>query len=265
MISESSAILNRFFSTLHSACRPLLLLLDYDGTLAPFRVDRYQAVPWPGVSDLLNRIQSQSTTRIVIVTGRPAREIQPLIGLKQPTEVWGMHGFERLHANGQLEREPIPSLAHEKLNELHASLRRDSFGGLFEPKPNAAVMHWRGVPAPTAAMIEARTRALFEPVLTIPGFRLQPFEEGLELRIGRDKGGAVKALLAESGDDIPIAYLGDDLTDEAAFCALKGRGLSVLVRPEPRDTAADLWLKPPEDLTEFLKSWLKASTRAPGE
>src|SRR5262249_18452966 len=153
--------------------------------------------------------------------------------------------FERLYADGRLEREPIPALVHEKLDELHASLRRDSFGGLFEPKPNAAVVHWRGVPADKAAIVEERTRALFEPLQNLPGFHLQPFEDGIELRTGRDKGGAVKALLAEIGREVPAAYLGDDLTDESAFCALKGRGISVLVRAEPRETAADLWLKPP--------------------
>ena len=35
------------------------MLLDYDGTLAPFRVDRFQALPWAGVRDLLNQIQNQ--------------------------------------------------------------------------------------------------------------------------------------------------------------------------------------------------------------
>jgi aryl-alcohol dehydrogenase-like predicted oxidoreductase len=34
-----------------------LLLLDYDGTLAPFRVDRFLARPWAGMRELLTRIQ----------------------------------------------------------------------------------------------------------------------------------------------------------------------------------------------------------------
>jgi hypothetical protein len=35
-------------------------------------------------------------------------------------------------------------------------------------------------------------------------------------------------------------------------------GLSVLVRPERRETAAALWFKPPEDVREFLTRWLQA-------
>jgi trehalose 6-phosphate phosphatase len=58
--------------------------------------------------------------------------------------------------------------------------------------------------------------------------------------------------------DTPAAYLGDDATDERAFRAISGRGLSVLVRPSWRQTAAELWLRPPEELLDFLNRWLEA-------
>jgi len=93
------------------------------------------------------------------------------------------------------------------------------------------------------------------------GLRLLEFEAGLELRVGRDKGGAVEAILAEAGTSGPVAYLGDDLTDEAAFRVVNGlgpRGLSVLVRRELRETEAQIWLRPPGELKAFLKRWLDA-------
>jgi len=54
-----------------------------------------------------------------------------------------------------------------------------------------------------------------------------------------------------------VAYLGDDNTDEAAFLALQGRGVSILVRPTWRETAAKYWLQPPDELLDFLGLWLK--------
>ena len=90
------------------------------------------------------------------------------------------------------------------------------------------------------------------------GLALLDFEAGLELRVGRNKGEAVEAILAEAGQGGPVAYLGDDLSDEAAFRAVKGRGLSVLARREQRETAADLWLRPPAELKDFLGRWLRA-------
>jgi trehalose-6-phosphatase len=57
------------------------------------------------------------------------------------------------------------------------------------------------------------------------------------------------------GRETAAAYLGDDATDEDAFKAIRGRGIGVLVRPQFRATAADFWLKPPEELLEFLERW----------
>lgn len=253
-IASPSPILDAFFRRFTQAASSLLML-DYDGTLAPFQVDRYQAVPWPGVRELLNLIQCRTNTRMVVITGRPADEIASLLGLHQPIEVWGLHAFERLHADGRRERQQLPAAVTQKLGELHAALRRDSFGGLLEAKPNAAVMHWRGASPADAARIERQTRALFEPAMQVPGFRLLPFDGGIELRAGRDKSAAVDTLLAECAPTTPAAYLGDDLTDEAAFRALKGRGLSALVRPQRRETQADIWLQPPQQLINFLERW----------
>jgi len=238
-----------------------LLLLDYDGTLAGFRVDRFKAKPWAGVRELLARIQQQGRTRLAIVTGRPATEIPPMLELNPPPEVWGLHGAERLYPNGRRAMEKQSPEVQRALGELRRQLHRDAFGGLFEDKPNAAVMHWRGHAPRVAREIERRTRDLFEPLAKLEGLRLLKFEAGLELRAGRDKGGAVREILRESGDGLPVTYLGDDLTDEAAFVAVNGaRGphLSVLMRRERRKTAADLWLKPPEEMRRFLRRWAEA-------
>jgi trehalose-phosphatase len=255
-----NTLLNRFFQSISGPVVPLLLL-DYDGTLAPFRVNRFEAVPWPGVRDLLNEIQAQNKTRMIVITGRPAVEIEPLLALNRPVEVWGLHGFEHLHPDGRHEVESISPGGQTKLDELHDALRRDAFGGLFEAKSNAAVMHWRGVPSAKATIIKQRTLALFEPITQLEEFRLLPFEYGVELRVGRDKGEAVAILLDECDQCGPAAFLGDDLTDEAAFLAMHGRGLSILVRPKHRETAADVWLKPPTELLNFLKCWLSAASR----
>lgn len=261
MRHEAAEKLELFFQGFAGA-NGALLLLDYDGTLAPFRVDRFKARPWTGVRALLNQIQNQTKTRIVVITGRPAGEIAPLLELDTPPEVWGLHGVERIHSDGRREMEAIAPEVRAKLDELKAQLRRDAFGGLLEEKPNAAVMHWRGIAAARAREIERQTRDLFEPAAQMEGLKLLAFEAGVELRAGRDKGGAVRAILAETDADgtkkIPAAFLGDDLTDELAFAALKGRGLSVLVRPEWRETQADVWLKPPEDLKGFLREWIAA-------
>ena len=254
--------LENFFSSLRGAQAPLLLL-DYDGTLADFRIDRFTARPWSGVRELLTEIQKDNCTQLRVITGRPAGEINPLLQLPAPVEVWGLHGAERLFTDGRRELQEAPTEALDKLDQLRLLLRKDAFGGLFEDKPNAVVMHWRGHSPHRAKLIEQKTRAVFEPAAEVVGLSLLPFESGIELRVGRDKGGAVQAVIEQFGLDAPVAFLGDDLTDESAFRAVNGLenpNLSVLVRKSLRDTSAAIWLKPPEELRWFLKRWLKATS-----
>ncbi len=260
MTPEESERLDKFLGSFASGADPILLL-DYDGTLAGFRVDRFTARPWAGVPNLIRAIQREGSTHIAVVTGRPAAEIPAMLELETPIEVWGLHGAERLYSDGRHELQEAPPVARKRLDEVRERLRRDALGGLFEDKPNAAVMHWRGHSPQQARLIERKTRALFEPLAEVDGLALLEFEAGIELRVGRDKGGAVEAILAEAGNGRPVSYLGDDLTDESAFRAVNnadGPHLSVLMRRESRTSAADLWLRPPEELKLFLNRWLAA-------
>jgi trehalose 6-phosphate phosphatase len=269
---ETIKKLDDFFHSFFQGHAPLLLL-DYDGTLAPFRVDRTKARPWTGVREALGRIQRQGHTRMVVITGRPAKEIGPLLRGYPPVidpmlEVWGLHGAERLYPDGRRELEQAPPETQRRLDELREHLRHNNLGGQFEDKPNAAVMHWRGASPRTAKFIEMRTRELFEPLARLQGLTLLPFEGGLELRVGRDKGAAISTLVAEAPPGCPVAYVGDDLTDEAGFRAVnqaQGPHLSVLMRAEHRETAADVWLRPPAEMRGFLKRWYRAMEAVHGK
>jgi len=57
------------------------LLLDYDGTLAPFCLNRQHALPYPGITALLQEIIVCGRTRVVIITGRNAHEVIPLLAI----------------------------------------------------------------------------------------------------------------------------------------------------------------------------------------
>ena len=82
----------------------------------------------------------------------------------------------------------------------------------------------------------------------------------MELRAADvSKGQAVQKILEEAPDDAMVAYLGDDPTDEDAFKVLDGCGLRVLVRKDYRDTDADVWIRPPEELLDFLDHWIIAT------
>jgi trehalose-phosphatase len=235
-----------------------VLLLDYDGTLAPFTPDRDHAFPYPGVPELLTKIRDHGT-RLVLISGRPARDLIPRSGLQPHPEIWGSHGLERLRPDGTYEVPELSAAQEAGLRQAAASLRDRGFEGRLELKPGGVAAHWRGLAPSEAARFQEQVLALWSPLTHSRGLALLPFDGGLEIRVAdRSKADAVRTILREVPADAAIAYLGDDQTDEDAFGALKGKGLTILVRSAPTPTAADLWLKPPEELIEFLRQWLVA-------
>jgi len=129
-------------------------------------------------------------------------------------------------------------------------------GARLERKPASLALHWRGVGEAGAAGIRAAAASLWQQVLDGKTVELMDFDGGMELRaLGHNKHHAVKTVLSETAGGSAVAYLGDDLTDEDAFAAVKARGLAVLVRTEPRSSRADLWIQPPDELVAFLKRW----------
>ncbi|MBZ5648666.1 MAG: trehalose-phosphatase [Acidobacteriia bacterium] len=248
----------QFLAQLASA-RSAALLLDYDGTLAPFCVERDRATPYPGVPRLLEEIMNKGSTRVVMVTGRPAGEVVRLLGVYPYPEVWGAHGLQRLRPDGTCEMAVVNSEAQQALTGAAAWLEQLGLRQLAELKPGSVALHWRGLPEPTAAELRSKVLLLWVPISVRFNMELLDFDGGLELRVaGKSKTDAVQTILAEMGEDAAIAYLGDDQTDEEAFAALQPRGLAVLVRPEWRCTAASLWIKPPGELLDFLSQWLRA-------
>jgi trehalose 6-phosphate phosphatase len=255
---QSSHPCEDFFERIVHSCNRVLLL-DYDGTVAPFTVNRQHAFPYTGVRDLLSSLVNTTNTRLVIVTGRPAMELLSLLDLSPMPEVWGSNSVEHVGPDGRYERAYLQSHELLALTEAEDWLRRERLDAEIEAKSGAVAVHWRGL-APAAAR-EARTAAFraLAPLARREGLLLNDFDGAIELRIpGLDKADAVRAVLARLNNEVPAAYLGDDLPDEAAFRALRPGDLGVLVRPEYRPTAARHWIRPPEELVQFLADWILA-------
>jgi trehalose 6-phosphate phosphatase len=235
-----------------------VLLLDYDGTLAPFRTRRDQAYPYPGVEFLLQEIVRSCRTRVVVISGRDATEVFALLNLRPRPEVWGSHGMQRLKADGSACMQRLDARTLDGLSDADRWLGQQQLRHVAEFKAGGVAIHWRGFTENAARDLRTRILQGWGPIADRSGLELLEFDGGIEIRARHaNKGDAVRTLIDEIGPVTPIAYLGDDSTDESAFEALEGRGLTVLVRPIKRKTAAQYWLKPPEELLNFLDLWLK--------
>ncbi len=253
--NQNCALLDVFFQQLADA-RQRVLMLDYDGTLAPFRIERDQATPYPGVREILNRILDAGQTRVVVVSGRWTQEVVPLLGLSHPLEIWGSHGWEHRQADGGWKIFTMDKQAAVGLDDARNWLVSEGLSERAEVKPACLALHWRGLNEAECHRLRARVLSRWTKLARRTGLEINKFDGGLELRVpGRNKGLVVQTILSEMDNRTAAGYLGDDLTDEDAFTALEGRGLSALVRQEFRPTRAHIWLKPPEELLEFLGRW----------
>ncbi len=248
-----------FFRSLRGASRSLLLL-DYDGTLAPFRVERDRAFPWPGTGERLRALLRLPRTRVVIVSGRTVSDLLPLLGLEEPPEIWGSHGWERLRPGGGIERPGKNEVLRRPLLAAGEWIDGRGLGERCERKPASVALHVRGLTEEEGERILLAATTAWERIAADgSGVEIHRFDGGIEMRDpGRDKGTTAGALLAEEPPGIPAAFLGDDRTDEDGFRALEGRGLRVLVRAEARETEADVRIEPPVGLLRFLDRWIDA-------
>lgn len=247
-----------FFQSVSASVRRVLLI-DYDGTISPFHADRSLAVPYPGIAELLDRIMKTCGTRLVVLTGGSAARIQPLLGIDPPAETWGAYGLERMYPDGRYEGVEITDEAFDSLAKAELFLTEQKLGRYLEITPGGVAVHWRGLAS--QEIFEVRTAAyrIINPLAVPHGLVVAEFDGGVEIRVpSASAGDAVRSILMDTEPDTPIAYLGDDRPDEDAFRVLNGRGLTALVRAKYRFTAAEFWLRPPDDLVEFLTAWIHA-------
>ena len=132
-------------------------------------------------------------------------------------------------------------------------------GAFVEDKGLSLSLHYRAVEKkqiPKIKTIFYETVILY---LRRDKIKIKPGKMVLEVRPKTewDKGKVVLWLLArqifaaQKSKVFPI-YIGDDLTDEDAFKALKNKGLTVFVG-EPKESYAQYYLKNPKEVIDFLR------------
>jgi len=261
-VLNSSISLDKFFQKLKSGLS--LLLLDYDGTLAPFHIDPKQARPYSGVIERLNSLMTSDNTTLIIISGREISSLGPLLDLNPLPELWGLHGGQRRKNDGMVEELKLSEKQQEGLVQARQIAEKYSTYARREEKRLSLAIHWRGIdPSLRDRFEHIMIRELGE-IAEGHDLALLSFKEGIEILSNNlNKGHAIEVILKEYGDSLNgrVAYLGDDITDEEAFSALDGAGLRVLVSSDTQSTQADIQIDPPEELLGFLDRWIEAISR----
>lgn len=239
-----------------------VLMLDYDGTLAPFQTSRMEARPTKETLGILRKIIDSGHTRVVIVSGRPTSELRILVP-DLDVETFGSHGFERSPVDRSVIVHPLSASELKGLEAARAAAAAAGLGERIEVKPASIAVHVRGLESEKALEIEELAYNVFTPIADRYRLECRAFNGGVEVRSKRfHKGLAVDAVLKEHPADVFAVYVGDDDTDEDAFRALVGRGIGVRVGAPASDTAAQIQIEHQEQVASFLVKWHEHAARS---
>ena len=173
-----------------------VLMLDYDGTLAPFHVDRFAATPYPGVEERLATLSALPRVRLVLVSGRSARELRDLLRPGIRAEIWGSHGREQLRSDGSYELFALNPVQQAALEQVGLEMSALGFSETLEVKPASLAIHWRSFEPAMQEQIRSSVQSSLPALTQADGLHLLPFDGGLELRsTDRTKGTAVGEIL----------------------------------------------------------------------
>jgi len=240
--------------------RTLVLFLDFDGTLAAI-VDHYQSATILRRSKVvLRQLVRDPMCLVVIVSGRALCDVKKRVGLKNMVYV-GNHGLEVAGA-GIPYTSFVKADAKGLFRKIKCGLVRrvgKIQGVLIEDKILTISVHYRRVGSKDLFPFK---RVFFE--------SLRPYLKGRKIEIHRgkkvfeikpavhcNKGSTVLWLIKRLRKNnsrqkfFPI-FIGDDVTDETAFVALKNDGLGIRVGCG-KASAAQYCLKNVDQVTRFLK------------
>ena len=240
---------------------PLSIFLDFDGTLTPIAGHPDDAFLSASTREILIALNRRYP--VAIISGRGLSDLKEKVAVEGLTYV-GNHGmeissgdFSFIYDIGPVESEALCEVAG-KLGKLSALCD----GTVLEVKGLTLSIHYRLLKSGEKPSFLKKVDSILRPFNSSGLIRITSGKEVVEVRptADWDKGSALEWLMERRGfaGSTPL-YVGDDKTDEDAFKAIKGKGLSIFVGR--RASSADLYLASQSEVEPML-AFLAGNTRA---
>lgn len=231
------------------------VFFDFDGTLSDIVNDPDAARPVAGATGALQELAAQCP--VAILSGRDLADVSKRVGLPG---IWyaGSHGFELTAPDGTHHQNEEAAAAIPVLEQAASELREKLGpipGVMVEHKRFGVAVHYRNAARGRVGEVAAVVRNAGQR----DALRVTTGREVIELRpnLDWDKGKTLRWVMehlgSQEGIRLPL-YLGDDITDEDAFDAVRADGIPILVRHNDdgdRATAALFAVDSPAQAAEF--------------
>jgi alpha,alpha-trehalase len=232
--------------------------LDFDGTLSPATSRPDAARMPPATRHVLARLAQDSV--VCVVSGRALADLQAKVALENVFYA-AEHGYRILGPPaldidleiGPEDRQELETAAYQLEGRLRAIE-----GVLVETKGTTLSVHYRGVAEADRVKVH---RIVTEALESAEGLRMVPgklvYELLPDMLWGKDRAllWLARRLRLDKRDSCPVC-VGNDLTDEDMFAAVRGWGVSAVVGEPGRSTQAGYLLADPDEVCAFLRSFV---------
>lgn len=233
------------------------LFLDFDGTLARL-VDRPENVRVDAHAlASLARCFEVLDGALAIVTGRDLASMDAFLA-PHVFPASGVHGFEMRMGDRRIQRLPADLDALARVKALLEACANRHDGLLLESKPGSIALHYRQRPdlAPDCE------RWVRDALKDAPNMRVMLGKMVVEVKAhAGDKGQAIAAFLEHPPflARTPV-FIGDDVTDEAAFREINARG-GVSIKVGSGESVAGYRLSDPGEVHDWLDHFAASDKR----
>src|SRR5262245_22742149 len=235
----------------------LVVLSDFDGTLASFDVDPSAPRLSEKTRQALEALASHDNVTVGLVSGRRLDDLDRRTQLPRHVYLAGLHGLEIRHGDHAWHHPDLiesHDLADQVVDAVNAAV--GSVPGLkLEHKGVSVTVHVRAVdPSRRADTLRSAVDAA-RTWLDAGAIKALDADEAVELlpNIPWNKGDAVRWIVddieSHARQKVWCIFFGDDVTDEDAFRAVRD-GLTVVVGRRP--SRARLRLNSPADVATVL-------------
>ena len=193
-----------------------LLLLDYDGTLASFKDNPLDASPDEELYKLLDTLQEQENTTVVLISGRDKETFQRWFEHKNYTLVTD-HGVWLYQNKEWVELERLKTDWMQNIRPILETFVDRTPGTFIETKNYSLAWHYRTADPELALRRTIELNTVLTSMVSNNDLSILLGNKVIEIKSSNvNKGRAVSRLLLQEEYDF-ITVIGDDWTDEYMF------------------------------------------------
>jgi trehalose 6-phosphate synthase/phosphatase len=231
------------------------ILLDYDGTLAPYQKIPALATPSEELIQLLKQFTNDTSNEIVIISGRDSQTLDKWLG-HLPLTLVAEHGAILKYKNEDWKEQiSITTEWKEQIRPLMQLFVDRCAGSFIEEKKTTLAWHYRNTHPELGFSRSRELRNSLLQLITNTSLQVIDGNKVLEVRmVGVDKGATATTILNNINPDF-ILCIGDDTTDEDMFRLLRGSGYTIKIGRG--NTAAQYTILSQREVFPFLRRFLK--------